>query len=210
MQEAFDHIATAGESVPSIAKDYGFFWKTIWEHGSNADLKSKRQDPNVIFEGDVVHMPALQEKKEDRPSEAKHNFKRKGDPLKFKIQLRRFGEPRDSEDYILDIDGKLIRGKTGSDGKIEQWIPGNAKSAKLLLDNGKEQYDIDISRLDPVDTVSGARQRLGNLGFAVGNGDDELDDKTRGALREFQSRFKLQSTGELDGATKGKLKELHP
>lgn len=211
MKEAFDHIAGAGESIPSIAKDCGFFWKTIWNHGSNSELKSKREDPNVLFEGDVVHVPALEEKWESRPSEARHEFRRKGDPLKFRMQLRRFGEPRANEEYVLDIDGKLLKGKTGSDGKIEQWIPGNAKSATLLLDGGKEQYDIAISRLDPVDTISGARQRLANLGFAVdAGGGDEVDAEVQQALRDFQSRFGLSSSGALNGATKGKLKELHP
>lgn len=210
MPDPIDHIASSGESVPSIAKDNGFFWKTIWNHGNNSDLRAKREDPNVIFEGDVVHVPARQEKWESRSSEARHEFKRKGDPLKFRIQLRRYGEPRANEDYVLDVDGKLLKGKTGSDGKIEQWIPGNAKSARLLLNNGEEQYDIDISRLDPVDTVSGARQRLANLGFQVGSGGNEIDDTTHRAIAEFQGQVGLPSTGELDGATKEKLKELHP
>jgi hypothetical protein len=31
-----------GESIPSVAKDNGFFWETLWNHSENAELKQKR------------------------------------------------------------------------------------------------------------------------------------------------------------------------
>ena len=199
-----------GQSIPSVAKDYGFFWQTLWDHGDNAALKQKRQNPNVLFEGDEVVVPEKELKEVSKPTEAKHKFKRKGDPLKFKIQLKMMGKPRKNEDYVLNIDGKLIRGKTDGEGKIEQSVPGDATGGWLRLRDGKEQYPVRIGHLDPVDELTGVQQRLNNLGFTCGSEGGELDEGTQAALRSFQSKCKLNVSGEPDDATKAKLKELHP
>src|SRR5512139_715846 len=106
------HIISQGESVPSVAKDNGFFWQTLWNHGENAELKAKRKDPNILFEGDELHVPELELRWETRATEAKHRFKRKGDPVKFKLQLLLFGKPRANEDYSLHLDTGIFRGKT--------------------------------------------------------------------------------------------------
>ena len=41
-----DYTVGNCDSIPSIAKDKGFFWKTIWNHPNNAMLKALRKDPN--------------------------------------------------------------------------------------------------------------------------------------------------------------------
>lgn len=199
-----------GESIPSIARDRGFFWPTIWNHGNNAALKSLREDPNVLFEGDEVYVPALTIKYESRATEAKHTFKRKGDPVKFRLQLRKFGEPRKAERYVLEIGGKLLEGTTAGDGMLEQWIPGNVRSGKLILNDGKEVYPISISRLDPASMLSGVQQRLKNLGYAVGRADGKPSSRTTDAIRRFQAENNLDATGDADDATVAKLKQLHP
>jgi len=51
------------------------------------------------------------------------------------------------------------------------------------------------------------RQRLENLGYVVESADD--GKMPADALKEFQEKHDLQTTGELDGPTKAKLSELH-
>lgn len=208
--EGEEIVVGAGDSIPSIAKDRGFFWKTIWDDPKNASLKSLRQDPNVLYEGDKVWVRALETKSESCATEQLHEFKRLGDPLKFKVQLMRIGEPRKNEEYVLEMGGKIITGKTDGDGKLEEWMPGNTKDVRLILQGGKETYDFTVSRLDPADTTSGVQQRLNNLGYDCGDVNGELNDRTRGALRSFQADNGLEATGEIDAATKGKIKSLHP
>ncbi len=195
------------DSILSIAKSHGFFWKTIWNHGKNAQLKQKRKDPEILQAGDEVFVPKPEPKKVTKGNESRHKFKLKGEQAKFKIQLKQMGEPRKDEDYILVVNGTIITGKTDGDGKIECDIPNDANSAELKLQGGKESYTYSIGHLDPADSPSGVRQRLENLGYVVESGDN--DKMPTDALKEFQEKNGLQTTGELDGPTKAKLSELH-
>jgi hypothetical protein len=197
-----------GEGTSSLAKKNGFFWRTIWDHGENAALKALRKDPNVLFADDEIFIPELQLKEVSKPTEQTHKFKRKGEPCKLKIQLLKSGKPRANEDYVLELEGKLIQGKTDGEGKLEHFIPGEAKSARLTLRNGKEVIPIRIGDLDPVEEASGIQQRLNNLGYECGSEDGAIGDATKEALKRFQADYKLNVTGEADDATKSKLKEL--
>jgi N-acetylmuramoyl-L-alanine amidase len=203
------YIVGAGESIPSIAKDNGFFWQMLWNHPDNADLKAKRKDPNVLMEGDEVTIPDPQLRQESGATEARHKFVRKGEPHMFKLRLMRMNKPRANEAYVLKLDGKLIRGQTDATGLLQQSIPGNAKGGRLLLKNGKEQYPICIGGMDPVDEISGLQHRLNNLGFPC-EMDGNLGPRTKRALLQFQAQNNLPATGKPDDATKGKLSSMHP
>ena len=197
-----------GESTSSLAKKNGFFWRTIWEHGENAELKAKRKDPNVLFADDEIFIPERELKQVDKPTEQKHKFKRKGEPCKLKVQLMKAGKPRKNEKYVLNLDGTPISGTTDGEGKLEHFIPGESRSAQLTLRGGKEVIPLRLGDLDPADQPTGLQQRLNNLGFPCGSEDGEVGEMTKEAIKAFQAAFKLNVTGEADDATKNKLKEL--
>lgn len=203
-------IVGPGDTISSLAKENGHFWKTIWDHGENAGLRSKRKDPNVLSPGDEVFVPDIEIKEEARATNQRHKFKLKGEECKLKMTLLMMGEPRANEAYVLNIDGKLIRGTTGGDGLLEQVIPADAKSGKLILSGGQEEYDIRIGHLNPIDDLSGVQQRLNNLGFSCGAEDGEMNDALSAAIESFQNRYHLPVTGQPDAATKAKLEQLHP
>ena len=197
-----------GESTSSLAKKNGYFWKTIWEHGENAELKAKRKDPNVLFADDEIFLPEKELKEVSKPTEQKHKFKRKGEPCKVKVQLMKSGQPRKNEKYVLNLDGTLINGTTDGEGKLEHFIPGESRSALLLLRDGQEAIPLRLGDLDPCDQATGVQQRLNNLGFDCGSEDGEVGDVTQEAIKKFQEAYNLKVTGEADEATKNKLKEL--
>ena len=61
------HTVVQGEHLSGIANKYGFTsYKTIWDHAQNAELKKKRQNPNVIFPGDELFIPDKGQKEESR------------------------------------------------------------------------------------------------------------------------------------------------
>jgi hypothetical protein len=203
------YIVGPGESIPSIAKDNGFLWKTIWEHEQNRALKQLRKDPNVLLEGDEVYLPDPTTKTETRPTKAKHTFVRLGEPTKIKIQMKKMGKPRANEQYTIEIDGVSITGVTDGSGNVEQFMPGNSRRAVLKLKDGKEEYRLKIGHLDPVEETSGVQQRLSNLGFDCGDEDGYLGPVTKAAIAKFQKQQGLMVTGEPNALTCNKLKELH-
>ncbi len=82
-----DYTVRAGDCISSIAFDHGFFWETLWNHPKNANLKSKRLDPNILKEGDIVHIPDLSLREESRATEKRHRFKLKGAPAKLRLRI---------------------------------------------------------------------------------------------------------------------------
>ena len=210
MSESTRVVVSAGDSIPSIAREHGHFWRTVWEHSDNAALRAKRKNPNILFPGDEVVVPAIVIKEVARPTEKRHRFVLRGEPVKFRLQLKDGDEPRAGEPYVLDVDGKLFQGTTDGDGWLEHWVPATAKSGRLQLQNGKETYPVNIGHLDPIDEVPGVQQRLNNLGYNAGPEDGSMTDTTRAALSAFQTRNGLSTSGEIDEATRSKLASLHP
>ncbi len=191
-----DHKVRQGECISSIAFVYGFFPDTIWNDPANAELKQKRKDPNVLFPGDTVYIPTRRLKEEPGGTGQKHRFRRKGVPAKFRLRLLLNDEPRMSEPYILDIDGILFSGTTDVNGWIESPILPNAKKGKLLLDNGREEYPLELGNLDPVGEITGVQVRLYHLGFYIGDIDGVMNPETADALRAFQKKQGLEETGQ--------------
>jgi hypothetical protein len=209
-----------GNSTSSLALENGFFWRTIWEHGENAGLRQKRKDPNVLAADDDIFIPVRELKKVSKGTEAQHVFKRKGEPSKIKMQLLELGNPRKDEDYILEVAGELKRGKTDAEGKIEHFIPGNARSAKLIFKDGKEIHGLRLGSLDPSDLGEGVAQRLNNLGFklpmrvkkglkaAEAFAEDKVDKKVTNVIKAFQKEYDVEQTGKVDSKLIAKLDEL--
>ena len=199
----------AGDSIPSIAHDSGHFWETLWNLPANADLKNKRKNPNILAPGDEVTVPPIRVKDFSCATDSRHPFKRKGVPAKLKMQLFLMGEPRRNEPYTLILDDDVVKGTTDGDGNLEHFIKPNAKGGVLRLNGGKEEYPVRVGHLNPIDNISGVKQRLNNLGFNCG---DESDDKTEQfsqAITQFQGENGLKQTGNIDDATKAKLESLH-
>jgi len=198
-----------GDCISSIAFDHGFFPDTIWEHPNNAELKKKRQDPNVLMPGDVVVVPDKRLKEVNEPTNQVHKFRCKNTPEKLKLQLFIAGEPRANEEYALEIDDLKFSGKTNSQGRIEQSIPPNAKKGRLLFGNGTEIYQLLLGNLNPSDEITGAQGRLRHLGFYFGSLDGKMSPEFIHAVQEFQISKDLEPNGELDSQTVNALKDSY-
>ena len=202
-----NHKVQEGECISSIAFDYGFFPETIWNDSNNAELKEKRKSPNVLLPGDIVYVPDKREKEEDIDAEQRHQFRRKGVPEIFKLQLLDENDkPRSGVQYKLVVDGKELTGTTDGSGRLQQRISPNAQKAELLIDP-HERYELKLGRLEPVDSEKGVRVRLVNIGFLSEVNAPRADYKS--ALEQFQKTYSLTMTGEPDEATRNKLLEEH-
>jgi hypothetical protein len=206
---AINYQVKQGDCISSIAFENGFFPDTIWNHPNNAELKKKREDPNVLLPGDVVFVPDKRPKEVSELTNQVHKFKCKNTPEKFKLQLLIGGEPRAGETYELEIEDLKFSGKTDSQGRIEQSIPPNAKKGKLLLNKGEEVYQLQFGNLNPSDEITGAQGRLWNLGLYFGAIDGKMSDELEEAILEFQISRNIEPDGQLNPATKDALEQAY-
>jgi outer membrane protein OmpA-like peptidoglycan-associated protein len=122
-------------------------------------------------------------------------------------------EPLANAKFTLVAAGKTIESTTDAQGLLKEEIPFDAQDAKLTLDMWS--VDLEINNLDASE-VFGAKARLNNLGlFAGADADDSMDEQTRRAIQRFKTLHGLTPaggaapTGDLDGATAQKLREIH-
>jgi len=207
-----DYTVEQGDCINSIAFDNGFAPKTLWNHPSNSDLKSQRKDPNVLMEGDVVHIPDITQKQESRPTDKRHKFVLNGVPAKLQLRFKFDNKPRANIPYILNIDGKVTQGNTDGDGWVKTSIAPNAAQGTITLNPpnaNPEVYPLQLGQLDPLDTVKGQQARLINLGFLSGDASGDKTPEFVSAVHAFQKAFGLQQTGAVDQDTQQKLKDAH-
>lgn len=117
---------------------------------------------------------------------AKHKFKRKAVPAKFKLQLNKNATLRANSAYTLHTDNDTFEGKTDADSWIEHNIPPEAEKGHLILTDSDETYDLNIVHLDPFDQIEGAQQILKKLGSYASDIDGEEGDMTRTAIQFYQ------------------------
>jgi len=206
---ANEHTVSQGECFSSIAKEYGFLEQTLWNHPANAELKNKRENPNVLLPGDVVTIPDRQSGEEQASTEQKHVYKARGERIKFNLRVLQNDKPIANENYTLVVDGEQIEGTTDGDGWVRQPIKADAAKGKLVFARIKHEQELLFGYLDPIDEVTGVQGRLRNLGHYPGEVDGAADGLTETALLGFQHKYGLAETGKPDDATKAKLKEIH-
>jgi len=209
------YTVVQGDHLSKIAKENGFpDYHIIWDHPNNADLKNKRKNPNVLFPGDQVFVPDMEEKQESGSTEKRHTFVVKREPLKLRLVLEDSDKkPIANAQYALLVEGTVTQNVTDSRGHIEQEIPQDAQEATLVLrGEGIPFTDVPISikigHLDPVEEVSGQVARLNNLGYSAGEG-DENDDAFKSAVGNFQRDHGLTVDGKCGPLTQAKLKKVH-
>jgi hypothetical protein len=205
-----DYVVNAGDCISSIARASGHFWKKLWDLAANAELKRARGDPNILLEGDLVTVPPLEPREESCATEKTHKFVRKGEPAKLRLQIMlEDSTPRANSDYVLNIDGKLSSGKTDGEGKLEVWIPPDARKGTITFCDDNCAINLELGSLDPIDQISGIKGRLNNLGYNCGPADDDLNSATKAALKHFQKKNGLEPSGAVDDQTRTKLKQVH-
>ena len=202
-----DYVVRDGDCIASIAAQSGHFWETIWNDPANEELKEARRDPNVLYPGDRVTIPAVEQKQEGGETEMRHRFVRRGEPCRLLLHLTDDGEAMANEAYTIDVQDQQLTGTTDADGRLEVFVPAQATSAILHIRD--REYQLNIGYLNPTAALSGVRGRLNNLGYAAGDGGEEMDDLLASALRQFQADNDLEVTGEADAATRDRLEEQH-
>lgn len=211
----FNHTVEKGDCMTSIAAKYGFGkYETIYNDGANAQFKQDNPNPDVLKPGSTVVIPDRKEKPFSKGTDSSHKFKAKIPKAKLKLELKdETGAALANKKYRLTIGNTVVEANTDGSGKIDKDIPPEARYGTLTVwmdesDPAAQvyQFAIAMGALEPETTINGAQQRLLNLGYDCGGVTGVLDDKTKAALKAFQKDNTITESGNLDEATKNKLK----
>lgn len=206
------HTISQGESTTRLAFEHGLFWKSVWDHGKNGELRRLRKDPNVLLTGDEIFLPALRRKEETCAHEKRHKFKRKGVPEKLNVRfLDLDGKPYANEPYKLIIDDRLKEGSLDGDGWLRAAIPPNARTAHVTVGKFGEcaSVEMNLGHLDPVSELTGVQARLRNLGCYQGPITGESSPEFELALANFREANGLDAKAGVDDEFRDKLKQVH-
>jgi N-acetylmuramoyl-L-alanine amidase len=213
---AGNYAVQQGDHLAKIAKTFGFSdWQTIWKHPNNADLKNKRQNPNVLYPGDLIFIPDNQSREESCSTDKKHIFVKKASDLKLRLTLRdQYEKPIANASCILILGGKSVTVKTDGKGKIEADIQPDDHEGILIIQDPETPFDstpisFKIGDLDPVDETSGQVARLNNLGYFAGDLEQPDPAAFQSAVEEFQCDNSLTVDGICGPMTQAKLKKEH-
>jgi hypothetical protein len=215
------HVVQQAEWVSKIAVQYGITdWLRVWNHPNNSNLRQKRKEPNVIYQGDLLFIPEFELREEDCPTDNKYCFTLMTRKKKLKIVLTDWEDkPRKEITCVLEINNHSsgTPAKTDAQGKLEFEIPEEVSVARLLVgENRSEVYEVRVGHLDPIDEVSGYQQRLSNLGYPLGETDGIEGPLTKSAVRSFQDYENfiagtevLKVDGIMGPKTKARLQRRH-
>lgn len=210
------HYVRQGECLHSIAAQYGFdSWRKIYEHADNAAFRERRPNPDLLYPGDAIVIPDRVEKQLELPTNARHVLKVSRPPVALRVYLRGDdGEPLAHTRYALRGQATERTGRTDADGLVDQSVPANLESVELLVwfDDGDDQPDIEytlmMGHLDPIETFTGVRERLCNLGYPCADA-DEGSDAMREAVRSFRQDQGLAAGDDIDAKLRSRLGDLH-
>jgi len=210
------HVVKQGETLLSIAHEHRFrSWETIWNHEDNQALRDKRPDPQVLAEGDEVHIPEKVTTPVEVVTNKRHTFVVKALRARFRtVVLDDRGKALANRRFVLEVGEESLSGFTNDQGVIELDIDPRPQTGKLqVFGEGTPPrvltWNLKLGSLNPIELLSGVKARLTNLGFVCTPIDEELNDVTKRALRDFQIVHRLTVTGEPDDATRAHLLSIH-
>lgn len=211
------HPVSQGECLSVIADRYGFRWQDIWEHGNNEALRRERENPDVLLPGDLLYIPALEERTHGASTGRRHRAQRSsaGGWISLRL-LDPNQQPIGNRPYTLEFGGQTRTGRTDQRGDLEIRIPTHVFHATLRVDpdpavegGSPTHWPLQIGHLDPADYLTGVQARLNALGYDAGPVDGIFGPRTKGAVKRFQEGYHLDVDGIPGPITQGKLREVY-
>lgn len=204
------HEVKQGECIAKLAFNYGLAPDTIWNHPKNAELKADRKELHILNPKDMVFIPPKTLKKLPVNSGEQIELQQQSALEKLRIRFLHYDDtPRTDLPFLVSIKTSKndtwpdTLGKTDGAGFVIVDVPPNSTFAEIVLGEGEEQemHEFNLGFVDSIDTVSGVKARLNNLGFECGEETDEMNELTVGAIKAFQKKNSLYPNGKLEAET---------
>jgi hypothetical protein len=184
------YVIRQGDHLPALAYQFGFDADDVWNDSANDDLRNLRSDPNLLAPTDVLYIPNQTDK-----SPATH-FLETGQTNTFTSDEPTIGvvvvfadSDRGSQAFTVTELPELAGLSTDGDGCAKFDVPISLQEVSVVFTSDGATFDVKVGHLDPINTLTGAFQRLQNLGYL----DPDLDvdgvdvDTVRFALQALQA-----------------------
>jgi len=203
------HEVKQGECIETIAHRAGLPWEVVWNHPSNASLKSLRKNPNVLSPGDVVNIPDMSAQPFSIETGKTHTFAlARAETTRIDVVFAYAGKPRANEDCIVKVPGlDDISATTKDDGRLALDLPAETKRVTVCMKSDGLTFEFDLGYIDPIVTIAGVQGRLRALGYSCGRDSGVLGMATRQAIFRFRKDQGLAASTELNDELRAKLEE---
>ena len=204
------YVVRSGDHLLALAHRLGFDADTVWNDPKNAALKALRGSPHILSPGDVLYVPPAPEPKWLKPTIGGVNSYVASVPrVKVSLTFMQAGKPVANAACLLrGLPPPADKATTDGDGKLEVSVPVTMKLLAIEIPALSIFRVMRIGDLDPVDTPSGMRQRLRNLGHLSDGGAND-DEAVAVALADFQRSQTIEPSGTFDDATRKQLETSH-
>ncbi|WP_144407754.1 peptidoglycan-binding protein [Gynuella sunshinyii] len=111
----------------------------------------------------------------------------------------------DTLETFTEADGRLrmsLNNPSTEEGQLDVFLDTDSEKPS-------HSFQLQLQRLDSIDSISGIQARCNNLGFDCGEINGELNNKTQAAIKAFQATYGLTEDGEPGPLTKKKLHKVY-
>jgi N-acetylmuramoyl-L-alanine amidase len=182
----------------------------------NADFRARRPDPNLLYPGDELYIPDRDPGGEGRQTDQRHTFVLSTKQTYINVRVQDPAkQPIKNAPYKLVLEGLELKGTTDGDGWVKGVIPPQATFGTLIVwpdpadETDMSMWRVSLGHLDPLETTTGIKARLNNLGYWCGEINDQQDVRYDAAVRRFQEDHNLVVDGIVGPQTRGRLQNEH-
>jgi len=177
------YVVRQGDYLAQLAYQLGFDADTVWNDPANQPLRDAGRTPDILWPTDVLYVP--DPPLGPPPSQALANGQTNSfvsDPPTVTVTLQ-FSDPAlASQSFTITELSALGTLTTGSDGTTPSIsVPVSLQSFTVVFASDGTTFTVLMGQLDPASTLSGAFQRLQNLGYI--DADVDYSDSSVGLLR---------------------------
>lgn len=213
------YVVRAGDYLSRLAHRMGFDAKEVWEHAANRDLRARRDNPEMLAPGDILHVPPREPRAPLALRVGASNRYRVHVPTtRVRLAVGRGASRLANAPFRFELPGEagaggdpvvIAEGTSDGEGFVEAELPIEASIVLLVFPDAGIDYRVRVGHLDPIDEEAGLRSRLRHLGYLVPAGVAPGGHDLRLGLRAFQHDHGLTITGALDNDTRRAILEEH-
>jgi hypothetical protein len=201
------YVVRSGDHLASIAHAHGVRPEDVWNHLSNASLRTARKNFNILAPGDVLYIPIVERAWLPITTGTKNRIVVTVPSITVRLRLHDASGPFKNEKVRVGGGSASVETRTDGDGKLKFSARATDSVVRLELPDRKYVVDVRVGGLDPIDTASGQWERLRHLGH-VGSTDSGGSGLGR-AFSRFQEAQGLAVTAAADRDTLEKLQSRY-